>query len=123
MCSRPASSSFSLKLTAATIPQVNIGDTLRSTVYIDSTGDAMPADNLVQISEMVSGSFDPNDKQENYAGKMPLKDVVDGKSLDYLIRFQNTGNDTAFTIVVRDTLDAQLDASGFTMLMQAIPTC
>ncbi len=111
-----ASASFSLTLTAGTIPQVNIGDTLRSSVYLDSTGDVSGADNLIQISELVSGSYDPNDKQENYAGSMPIKDIVDGKNLDYLIRFQNTGNDTAFTIVVRDTLDAKLDASGFTML-------
>ena len=98
------------------MPEINIGDTVRSSLYIDSTGDAMPADNLIQIAEVVSGSFDPNDKQENYAGNMPLKDIVDGKSLDYLIRFQNTGNDTAFTVVVRDTLDGLLDASSFTML-------
>lgn len=111
-----AYTSISLTLQTATIPQVNIGDTLRSTVYIDSTGDAMTADNIVKVAELVMGSYDPNDKQENYAGNMPLKDIVDGKSLDYLIRFQNTGNDTAFTIVVRDTLDAQLDASSFSML-------
>lgn len=110
------SSSISLTLTAATIPQVNIGDTLSSSLYIDSTGDIMTADNLVQIAEIVSSSFDPNDKQENYAGSMPLQEIVDGKTLDYLIRFQNTGSDTAFTIVVRDTLDAQLDAPSFTML-------
>src|SRR4030095_2424669 len=29
--------------------------------------------------------------------------------LTYTIRFQNTGTDTAFTVVLRDTLDADLD--------------
>jgi len=111
-----ASTVISLRLQTGLIPQVNIGDTLHSSLYLDSTADVMNTDNVVSMAELVSGSFDPNDKQENYAGNMPLKDVVDRKGLDYLIRFQNTGTDTAFTIVVRDTLDAQLDASSFTML-------
>ncbi|MES2848333.1 MAG: SdrD B-like domain-containing protein [Bacteroidota bacterium] len=110
------SSTISLELQTAVIPDINIGDTVRSTVYIDSTGDVMTTDNIVQLSEIVRGSYDPNDKQENYAGKMPLQHVVDGKYLDYTIRFQNTGTDTAFTIVVRDTLDVQLDASTFSMI-------
>lgn len=31
------------------------------------------------------------------------------QQLQYVIRFQNTGNDTAFTVVIRDTLDINLD--------------
>ena len=110
------SSTISLRLETAVIPDINIGDTVRSTVYIDSTGDLMTADNIVQLAELVGGSYDPNDKQENYAGNMPFKDVVDGKKLDYHIRFQNTGTDTAFTVVVRDTLDTKSDASTFSMI-------
>ncbi len=110
------SSAISLKLETAVIPDINIGDTMRSIVYIDSTGDVMTTDNLVRLAEIVGGSYDPNDKQENYAGNMPLKDVVEGNKLDYLIRFQNTGTDTAFTVVVRDTLDTKLDAATFSMI-------
>ena len=33
--------------------------------------------------------------------------------INYRIRFQNTGTDTAFTVVVRDTLDAWLDLTTF----------
>ena len=33
--------------------------------------------------------------------------------LKYTVRFQNTGTDTAFTVVVRDTLDASLDVPSF----------
>ena len=28
---------------------------------------------------------------------------------DYKIRFQNTGTDTAFVVIIRDTIDAGLD--------------
>jgi len=115
------SSTISLNLQTAVIPGISIGDTVRSAVYIDSTGDVMPVNNIVLLSELVRGSYDPNDKQENYAGKMPLQEVVDGRDIDYTIRFQNTGTDTAFTVVVRDTLDAQLDASTFSMTAASHP--
>src|SRR5690606_19417277 len=39
----------------------------------------------------------------------------------YLIRFQNTGNDTAFTVVVRDTLDANLDVTTLNLLGYSHP--
>ncbi|MBK8416129.1 MAG: T9SS type A sorting domain-containing protein [Bacteroidetes bacterium] len=35
--------------------------------------------------------------------------------LNYQIRFQNTGTDTAFTVVILDTLDASLDLSTFSI--------
>lgn len=58
----------------------------------------------------VSCAFDPNDKlvtPEGYGafGAVP----VDQDWLTYTVRFQNTGTDTAFTVVLRDTLDADLD--------------
>lgn len=55
------------------------------------------------------GSFDPNDKQGFPKGVGPEHFVEPGLTLDYLIRFQNTGTDTAFTVVVRDTLATWLD--------------
>ena len=33
----------------------------------------------------------------------------------YTIRFQNTGTDTAYTIIIRDTLDVNLDVNTFTI--------
>lgn len=57
------------------------------------------------------GSFDPNDK----AG-LPLgvNGVVEaGTAIEYLIRFQNTGTDTAFRVEIRDTLSPLLDITTF----------
>ncbi len=55
------------------------------------------------------GSFDPNDKQgfPNGYGEEHL--IAPGTDIEYLIRFQNTGTDTAFTVVIRDTLSQFLD--------------
>ena len=57
------------------------------------------------------GSFDPNDKQAVPTGYDNEHYIGQNVGLDYKIRFQNTGTDTAFTVVVRDTLSSWLDAS------------
>ncbi|MBK9759317.1 MAG: hypothetical protein IPO90_04920 [Flavobacteriales bacterium] len=66
--------------------------------------------NSTTITRTITGSYDPNDKLVQPAGVFNLEtDSV----LNYTIRFQNTGNDTAFTVVVRDTLSMMLDISTF----------
>ncbi|MCB9307811.1 MAG: T9SS type A sorting domain-containing protein [Lewinellaceae bacterium] len=57
----------------------------------------------------VVGSFDPNDKQAFPVGYGASHYIRPGTELEYLIRFQNTGTDTAFTVRVVDTLSAWLD--------------
>jgi uncharacterized repeat protein (TIGR01451 family) len=55
------------------------------------------------------GSFDPNDKQGIPLGYGPQHFIRPGTEIEYMIRFQNTGTDTAFNIVVLDTLSTALD--------------
>lgn len=58
----------------------------------------------------VSCAFDPNDKQVTPVGYGTAGAVdIDLPWLDYTVRFQNTGNDTAFCVTVLDTLDMDLD--------------
>ena len=57
----------------------------------------------------VTGSYDPNDKRGFPKGLTEDHLILPNRSIDYVIRFQNTGTDTAFNIVVRDTLDFDLD--------------
>lgn len=57
------------------------------------------------------GSFDPNDKQASPAGITENHYIEANTELEYKIRFQNTGTDTAFTVVIRDTLSDQLNPS------------
>lgn len=56
----------------------------------------------------VVNSFDPNAKEvyPEYAKQA-------GDELTYTIHFQNTGNDTAYRIVIRDQLSANLDWNSF----------
>lgn len=58
-----------------------------------------------------SGSYDPNDKQGIPVGYGTEHYLKPGTPVDYLIRFQNTGTDTAFNVVVKDTLSRFLDVA------------
>ena len=57
------------------------------------------------------GAYDPNDKQASPVGYGIEHFIEENTDLEYLIRFQNTGTDTAFTIVIRDTISSALDLS------------
>lgn len=68
----------------------------------------------LQYCEEVIGAYDPNDKSSLPVGAgEALHLIAPGTSLEYRIRFQNTGTDTAFTVIVRDTLDRGLDFGSF----------
>lgn len=58
-----------------------------------------------------TGSFDPNDKNGFPLGVGSKHFIEQNQELDYVIRFQNTGSDTAFKVVIQDVLDKNLDAS------------
>ena len=59
----------------------------------------------------IIGSWDPNDKRGIPFGYGEDHFIERNTDIQYLIRFQNTGTDTAFNIVVLDTLTDLLDLS------------
>ena len=63
----------------------------------------------------IFGAFDPNDKQVFPIGFTSQNIIPPNTKLEYLVRFQNTGNDTAFTVFVIDTLDSNLNPESFEM--------
>lgn len=58
---------------------------------------------------VVRGSYDPNDKTGFPLGVGPAHEILPNQKIEYLIRFQNTGTDTAFTVVIRDTISPLLN--------------
>lgn len=62
-----------------------------------------------------TGSFDPNDKQGYPLGAGAEHQIRPGQPIEYMIRFQNTGTDTAFTVAVRDTLSPWLDPASIVL--------
>lgn len=72
--------------------------------------DGALANNKAICVTTVTGSFDPNDKVAlTSSGSRTQYDPAQDGWIDYTLRFQNTGTDTAFTVVVTDTLPANLD--------------
>ncbi len=55
------------------------------------------------------GSFDPNDKRAFPRGHGNENFIEANTEIEYIIRFQNTGTDTAFTVVIEDILSEYLD--------------
>jgi alpha-tubulin suppressor-like RCC1 family protein len=58
---------------------------------------------------IVTGSYDPNDKTGYPLGVGEDHLIEPNRKMEYVIRFQNTGTDTAFTVKILDTLDTDLD--------------
>jgi uncharacterized repeat protein (TIGR01451 family) len=88
-----------------------LGDTAVYEAWSNGTlGDSTPIDNYVRWTETIRGSFDPNDKLVNKATLPPTYNANKDRLL-YTIRFQNTGTDTAFTVIVRDEIPNNLDVS------------
>ena len=70
------------------------------------------ADPYIAIDcQEVIGSYDPNDKQAFPEGYAEQHFIEPNTSIEYKIRFQNTGTDTAFTVRVEDQLSPLLDLS------------
>jgi hypothetical protein len=61
------------------------------------------------------GSYDPNDKSAQPAGYDAQHYIYSYTDLDYKVRFQNTGTDTAFLVVIRDTISPLLDLTTLTL--------
>jgi len=61
----------------------------------------------------ILNSYDPNDKVAQPIGVGVNRYIKNTDKIDYTIRFQNTGNDKAYKVVIVDTLDANLDISTY----------
>ena len=73
------------------------------------------ANNTAVVTRTVTGSYDPNAKEVRTSSGISDSQYIIGTDswLDYTIQFQNTGTDTAFTVVITDTLDAELNMASF----------
>ncbi|MBI4931305.1 MAG: PKD domain-containing protein [Bacteroidetes bacterium] len=89
------------------------GDTLYAAAFISPTlGDCNLNNNAIEDFKTITGSYDPNEKRAvTTSNKISITQgiVLATDTIDYHIGFQNTGNDTAFTVTVYDTLDSDLN--------------
>lgn len=83
-----------------------INDTLCLSAQILNNSDADLSNDQSSLCMRVVASYDPNDKTPNVGESEPGL-----SSLDYHIRFQNTGTDTAYKVVVVDSLESYFNPS------------
>lgn len=99
-----------------------LGDTLCNTLYITYTGtDSITVNDTADICRLVSNSYDPNDKSVFPAGDGALGLIPNGTTLSYLVNFQNTGNDTAYDVVIVDSINSNLNINTFQLLEASHP--
>ena len=96
-----------------------LGTDLTSTATVTTAfTDGNPANNTATAVRTVTGSYDPNDKLATTSlgnGAVVGYDPAVDDWIDYTIRFQNTGTDTAFHVLITDTLPAGLDPASLRM--------
>jgi hypothetical protein len=69
------------------------------------------------LEHAVLCALDPNDKTANPLGLGEFGYIApDTETIEYLVRFQNTGTDTAINVVIKDQLDENLDWNSFELL-------
>ncbi|MBL7984317.1 MAG: hypothetical protein JNM91_04930, partial [Flavobacteriales bacterium] len=115
----PAFGSFgevSIALSTSVPIGTALGTVLTHTLNVSNTlPESTLANNAALLNVTVTGSFDPNDKiARTSTGQSTTQYFIEEDEwVDYTIRFQNTGTDTAFTVVITDTMSATLDLLGF----------
>ena len=81
-------------------PFLTAGDTIQTYFTVTPlSGDINPANNYFSLVDTIMASYDPNGINVSPRGA-----IIPCTPLQYAIRFENTGNDTAFNISVVDTL-------------------
>jgi uncharacterized repeat protein (TIGR01451 family) len=98
------------------------GDTITSIAFASVLNGGNEVANFTNsCSQIIRCSFDPNDKSVEPLGVGNGNYVLINNYLEYTIRFQNTGNDTAFTVMILDTISDAMDMSSFQVIAQSNP--
>ena len=99
------------------LPSVSVEGCTSTSSGIVSTGyvNQYPLDDACPFVDMecydIIGSYDPNDMLAYPEGYGDKHYIYSDTEINYRIRFQNVGNDTAFNVYVIDTLPTELDLS------------
>ncbi|MEN0047509.1 MAG: T9SS type A sorting domain-containing protein, partial [Bacteroidota bacterium] len=94
-----------------------IGDTINllGLSYIENQEGILELANTYNYRSVIRCAYDPNDKlvRPNRSQEYDKNYTLFDEALEYNVRFQNTGNDTAFTVIIRDQLAENLDWTTF----------
>jgi uncharacterized repeat protein (TIGR01451 family) len=99
------------------------GTIIKSIGYVyPIINDSTPVNNIDTVYSTAIASYDPNDKIVFPGNQVHIDSVQQGKQfLEYIIRFQNTGTDTAFQVKVIDSVSAKLNIQTFELISSSHP--
>ena len=98
----------SLQMLSATVEGCGTGGPI-STGYVNQYNDDDDDPQTAISCLPVLLSFDPNEKLATPSGLTAQHFILNSTELEYTLHFQNTGNDTAYEVVIVDTLDENVD--------------
>lgn len=90
--------------------------TLLNNTATYSVNDLNIENNVSTLSEIVIGSYDPNDIAESHGPEILHDSFNSDDYLYYTVRFQNVGTADAINVSIDNTLDSRLDKSTIQML-------
>ncbi len=112
-----ASISIDVLMQVPPIPTANLGQLLTNLATVTIPPDDInTTNNTSNLTQVIVGSYDPNDKQESHGGQIEFGDFTADDYLTYTIRFENTGTADAINVRVEDVLDDQLDENSIRMI-------
>ena len=95
----------------------NLGDLITNVAeYTTATSDVVAENNTSSLSEIIIGSYDPNDINESHGPEIEHVSFTEDDYLYYTIRFQNVGTASAINVTINNILDEKLDKTTFQML-------
>lgn len=100
-----------VKFTLPNNPALNNRHLLLEARITPLAGDTARDNNFSETYHRITGPYDPNDLAVTPACSIDRPFITDGNYLEYRVRFQNIGTDTAFSVVVHDSLSSHLDLS------------
>lgn len=115
-------SNVTMKFTAITSTAAVMGSPycVQSIVY--PLSDNNPINNIKSACNVYGGPYDPNSKESFTQGMASNGDIPPSTlDLTYTIHFQNLGTGPAVTVLISDTIDAQLNLSSIQVLNSSFP--
>ncbi len=99
-----------------------IGTQISTIAFVETyINDIDVSNDTIELVQEITAAYDPNDKTA-YPSQLSESFVDSSNYITYRIRFQNTGNDTAFNITVRDTISSpHLDINSLMPLTASHP--
>ncbi len=105
--------SVTVVLTAMLPPDIDLlGEPLVYSVVVNNTaGEPNTANNTATLEQTIVSAYDPNDKLGATSSRISDSHyfIDQDEWIVYTVRFQNTGTTAAQTVVIRDTIDTDLD--------------